>query len=199
MGLLIALIVLLVLAIVFFVTFPILKRNIVSKNYNIFCSKKVKAIATKNHYNFLTNLNLTFYNNEELGIDHILFGEKYIYILMNFFFDGDIKGTADNNSWILEKNHDQGCEYIDNISNQISEKIGVFSAKIGANPELIIPIAIVNNDCLIKVNGINNNNTFVVHYFSLKKLIKKLELRDIAKLDAEKIENIYENLKNEIR
>ena len=197
MGLLIALILLLVLAIVFFITFPLLKRKIISKNYNVFCNKKLKAIASKNHYKYLTNLNLNFYSKEDVKIDHILFGKKYLYILTNYYFDGDIKGTVENNSWILEKRSDKTCEYIDNISNQLSEKNRVFSEKISANPELIIPIAIVNNDCEIKVNGINNNNTFVVHYSSLKKLIKKIELRSIPDLSLEQAENLYESLQNE--
>ena len=47
MNLLIVLIVLLVLAIVFFVTYPILKRKIVNKKYSTFCSKKIKAIYTE--------------------------------------------------------------------------------------------------------------------------------------------------------
>lgn len=194
MGLLIALILLLVLAIVFFVTFPILKRKIISKKYNAFCCKKLMSIAKKNNYKYLTNLKLIFYTKEEVKIDHILFGKKYVYILTNYYFDGDIKGTIENNSWILEKRHENTSEYIDNISNQLSEKNRVFSEKISANPELIIPIAIVNNDCEIKVNGINNNNTFVVHYSSLKKLIRKIESRLIPDLSTEQVENLYESL-----
>lgn len=196
MGLLIALIILLVLAIVFFISFPIFRRKIIRKKYDVFCSKKIRTIAKKNNLLFITNLKLTNYSGEEIKIDHILFGKKYIYILIDYYFNGDIKGTSENNSWILEKRHDEGCEYIDNISNDLSGKNRVFSEKITANPELIIPISIVNNDCEIKVNGINNNSTFVVHYSSLKKLIKKLESRDITNLDDEQIKNIYENLKN---
>ena len=199
MGLLIALILLLILAIIFFVTYPIFKSKIVTKKYSCFCGKKVKSIADKNGYKFLTDLNLVSFNNEELGIDHILFGKKYIYILTNYQFNGDIKGTTDNNSWILQKRHNKGCEYIDNISMQLSEKTRGFSSKISANPELIMPIAIVNNECEIKVDGINDNNTFVIHYSSLKKLIKKLELRDITDLDIDEVENQYEFLKNENR
>ena len=97
----------------------------------------------------------------------------------------------------MEKRRDKTNEYIDNISNQLCEKTRVFSEKISANPELILPIAILNNDCAINVNGINNNNTFVIHYSSLKKLIKNLESRDIADIDSEKEKNIYENLVNE--
>ena len=197
MGLLIALILLLVLAIVFFIAFPILRRKIISKKYNSFCCKKLMSIAKKNNYKYLTNLKLNFYTKEEIKIDHILFGKKFIYILTDYYFDGDIKGTIENNSWILEKRHENTCEYIDNISNQLCEKTRVFSEKISANPELITSIAIVNNDCEIKVNGINNNNTFVVHYSSLKKLIKKIESRSIPDLSSEQVENLYENLRDE--
>lgn len=197
MGLLIALIILLVLAVVFFITYPIFRKKIIGKKYDVFCAKKIKAISVKNNYKFLVDLSLSFFNSTELGIDHIIFGKKYIYILTNYFFDGDIKGTSDNNSWILNKRHNEGSEYIDNISNQLSEKRGVFSSKIAANPELIIPIAIINNDCEIMVSGINNNSTFVIHYSSLKKLIKKLESRDIANIDEEQMENLYQNIKNE--
>ena len=197
MGLLIVLILLLILAVVFFITYPILKGKIITKKYNAFCAKKIRTISSKNGYQFLSNLKLSFFNGEELGINHVIFGKKYIYILTNFLFNGDIKGTSDNNSWILNKRRNEGCEYIDNISKQLSEKRGVFSAKITANPELIIPIAIINNDCEIKVEGINNNSTFVVHYSSLKRLIKKLESRDIPDLDNEQVENVYQNLRNE--
>ncbi|MBQ0008858.1 MAG: hypothetical protein KBS97_01060 [Firmicutes bacterium] len=197
MGLLFALILLLVLAVVFFITYPILSRKIITKKYDVFCAKKIKTISTKNGYKFLTDLSLSSFNKLELGIDHIIFGKKYIYILTNYMFDGDIKGASDNNSWILKKSHNQGSEYIDNISLQLSEKRGVFSSKIAANPELIIPVAIVNNNCEIRVEGINNNSTFVIHYSSLKKLIKKLESRDVANLDEEQVEIQYQNIKNE--
>lgn len=197
MGLLIVLIILLILAVIFFITYPILRGKIIAKKYDAFCAKKIKTISSKNNYKFLTDLSLSSFNNLELGIDHIIFGKKYIYILTNYFFNGDIKGTSDNNSWILTKRHNEGTEYIDNISMQLSEKRGVFSSKIAANPELIIPVAIINNECEIKVNGINNNSTFVVHYSSLKKLIKKLEARDVANLDEDQVENQYQNIKNE--
>lgn len=197
MKLLIALIVLLILAVVFFITYPIVRGKIIAKKYSSFCAKKIKTISNKNNFKFLSNLKLSFFNNEELGINHIIFGKKYIYILTEYLFDGDIKGLSDNNSWIYEKRHNKGCEYIDNISNQLSEKRGVFSAKITANPELIIPIAIINNDCEIKLSGVNDNSTFMVHYSALKKLIKKLESRNIANLDEEQVENKYQNIKNE--
>ena len=197
MALLIVLILLLILAVVFFITYPILRGKIITKKYSVFCAKKVRTISTKNNYKFLSNLKLTSFNNEELGIDHIIFGKKYIYILSNFLFNGDIKGSSDDNSWILTKRHNEGCEYIDNISHELFEKRGVFSTKITANPDLIVPIAIINNNCEIKVEGINNNSTFVVHYSSLRRLIKKLESRDIPVLDEEQVENAYQNLRNE--
>lgn len=197
MELLITLIILLVLAIVFFVTYPIIKRKIVAKKYNDFCSRKIKAIASKNGLKYLTNLKLSFFNQNELGIDHILFGKKYFYILSNYYYDGYIKGTAKDNSWIYTKRRSNETEYIDNISEQLSEKTGVFSSKITANPELIVPIAILNNECEIRVSGINKNNTFVVHYSSLKKLIKNLESRNIENLDLKQIKNKYEILREE--
>lgn len=199
MGALIPLIVLLIFAIVFFITYPILKRKFVYKNYNVLCSKKIRRIADKKGYKIVSDFNLDFYGENDKKIDNILIGKKYIYIFSYYLFKGDVKGTIDNNSWILEKRGDQGCEYIDNISCDLSEKNRVFSSKINANPELIMPIAIINNDCEIKVNGINNNNTFVVHYSYLKKLIKNLESRDIANLDSELIENQLEIFKNENR
>ena len=119
--------------------------------------------------------------------------------MTNYYYEGYVKGDAENNSWIFTKRHSEDTEYIDNISNQLSEKTRVFSSKISANPELIMPIAIVNNECEIRVDGINDNNTFIIHYSSLKKLIKKLELRDIANLDVEEIENQFEFLQNENR
>lgn len=197
MGLLICLIILLILAIVFFITYPILKKKITYKNYNVFCSRKIRKISSKNNFKFLTNLKLTFYSGEQLIIDHVIFGKKYIYILMNYLFDGDINGSLENNSWIFKKRHNEGATYIDNISEQLAEKTRVFSAKISANSDLIVPVAIVNNDCEISVVGINKNNTFVVHYSYLKKIIKNLEARNIPDLNAEQVEIQYENLRKE--
>ena len=197
MELLITLIIALILAVIFFAFYPIVKRKILSKKYSYFCSRKIRKIASKNDYLFLTNLNLVFYSSGKAGIDHILFGKKYIFILSNYYIDGDIKGTIENNSWILEKRRDKTNEYIDNISNDLSEKSMVFSQKINVNQEIIIPIAIINNECEINVQGINKNNTFVVHYSSLNKLIKKIDSRTIGNLYFDQVKSIYENLKDE--
>lgn len=199
MTLLIVLIILFILSIAFFVCFPFVKRNIIFKKYNSFCTRKVKAIAKKYNLRYLTDINLYTFNNENIGINSILFGKKYIYIMSNYYMSGDIEGNNNFNSWTLKKRRGNGVEYIDNISNQLSEKTRVFSIKFGIDSELIMPIAIVNNDCEIKVNGINQNNTFIIHFSSFKKLIENLEKRNLVNLNEDQVELKYETIKNENR
>ena len=193
----IILIVLLVLAVIFFITYPFIKVRIISENYSYFCNKKIKKIADKNNVNFLTDLKLENYNKEKLGIDSIIFGKKYIYIISNLYYDGEIKGDVKNNSWMFIKRGEKSAHYIDNLTDNLSEKTRGFCEKINANPELIVSIGLLNNECFFNIEEPNSANTFIVRYSSLKKLIRQLEERDIKSLDENLLETEYQKLKEE--
>lgn len=193
----IILIVLLIIAVIFFVAYPFIRIKIISENYNYFCNKKIKKIAIKNDVNFLTNLKLENYNKEKLGIDSIIFGKKYIYIISNFYYDGEIKGDIKNNSWMFIKRGEKTAHYIDNLTDNLSEKTRGFCEKINANPELIVSIGLLNNECYFNIEEPNSPNTFIVRYSSLKKLISQLEEREIKSLDENLLEKEYQKLMEE--
>lgn len=192
MFLFILLLILLILSIVFFVGFPIVKRKLIPEKFKSFCERKIKHIASKNNYLYLSNLNLTNLDLKKIDINHILFGEKFIYIFKEMPLVGEISGVVDDNSWIYSSSVEKTTKYIDNISHVLNENIQDFAGIININPQLIVSICVVPNECDLLIKDINKANLIVTHYSSLKGLINKIESISIAPIDKEKLIQDFE-------
>ena len=193
----ICLLILLCLAIIFFITYPIFKRRLLSRNFNNFCNKKIAYISKRNKFKFLNNLNLENFNSEKLGIDNIILGNKYIYIISNYYYDGVVKGELEDNSWNYFKKSSLNSVYVDNLYKKAKQIVDEFTSLIHVNQGLIIQISLISNECDFQVKNTNSQSSFVIHYSYLKRLIKKLESRNIASIGNENINACYEEIKKQ--
>ena len=80
--------------------FPIRNRRI-RKNFRYFYYKKLYSIAMDKDYYLINNFLFRIDSSHVGRIDHILFGDKYIYMCTDCLFDGNIDGKEDDASFIL--------------------------------------------------------------------------------------------------
>ena len=185
----------LVLFVVAFALFLVFLRKMDSATFRKFCEKKVKRFAKRNKLLVIEDLHILNYQREKVGIDHVIFGKKYIYIITDILLRGFVKGETNDNSWVYFNTNTKKTHYISNLSNISEQNIREFAGILGINADPIIAINLVPNECDFSIKQLENENKMVVHYSSLLKRIKELEKKNIGSLNEDQIYEQYTAIK----
>ena len=154
-----------------------------AETFNKLCSKKVSRIAKRNQFLVVANLNISNYSREKLGINHVIFGSKYIYLVTDYMLKGFVSGEANDNSWVYYNTQKRKNQYVSNLNMISSKNIREFAGILGIKEDFIISISLIPNDCDFKINGLKQDHMLLVHFSSLNRCIKKLEQDNIDSLD----------------
>ncbi len=181
------LLVTLVIFVTAFIAFLVSLRRMNSETFNKLCTSKVIRIAKRRGLLLIPEAHLSNFERETLPVNHVLFGEKYIYLISDFLLKGFVSGEEKDNSWIYFNNITKKTHYLDNL-NAISDKnIRDFSGILQISPELIVSICVVPNECDFKIKGDKSDKKNIVHYSSLRRMVRRLENKKIDALDKQQI------------
>lgn len=192
LALFIVLLFLLVVAITFFSVYPILKRKSIKKEFKKFCVNKVEFISSSNGFRVISNLDLLSYENGRVKIDHVIFGNKYIYIVTDYPLIGSIIGDKKDNSWLYKKFGEKHPNYIENLFTASEKNIGEFIGIINENPHKIVAISLIPDECTICVKPMKNGNSRLAYFSEFGDVITAFENEETESLDQERISQIFE-------
>ena len=184
----IALAILLVLVVCFIIFYPIILKRKYKKGFVKIYGKKIYRYALHNDLYLINQLELRCNDDQMLNIDHLLFGNKYIYVISDYYLPGVIEAKENDQSFIyqsIEKNSQK--VYIDSLllrNEAITKKLAV---NLGLNPSLFVSIAIVDNDSEFKELKKTNKDNYMIHISNFSKLLNKLESRNVAPLNDEQL------------
>lgn len=191
----ILLVILLVLAVVFFIAFPFFTLRMSNEKYNELCSKKIRRIARRNNLLSVEDLNLTNFEEEKLIVDEIIFGKKYVYLISNLKVKGFVIGNSNDKSWIHYNYAKRKARYISNLNSLLEKNIIEFESMTGIDKDLLVSVCLIPNNCDFSIKGDSKLSSHVIHYSSLNRKLMKLEHKKIDSLDEEAIQKIYERVK----
>ncbi len=195
MFLFIFLAVLLVIAIVFFITFPLLTVHMSNEQFASYCERKVNRIARRRNLLRITNLAISRFDSEKIYVDHIIFGKKYIYLITNIKLKGFVVGEENDKSWIHYNYSKKKARYISNLNELSNKNIQEFADILRINSDFFVSICLIPNNCDFKIKGSKKASNHIVHYFSLARKIRKFEHAKINALDKEQIYEQYTRIK----
>ena len=85
------------------------------KRYINIYGRKIYHIALDNDYYLINNVKLASHDDKIASINHLLFGDKYIYLISDYYYRGEVSAKESDLSWIYrplsKKEH---ARYIDN-------------------------------------------------------------------------------------
>ena len=87
--------------IIFLAIFIPVKRRNRSKRFKENYYKKVYSIAFNEDYYLINKFFFKVDEGKMACIDHILFGNKYIYLITDLFYEGNLSGSYDDKSLIF--------------------------------------------------------------------------------------------------
>ena len=115
-ALFISLAVLLVLVVLFLIFYPKLYRAKLKKDFVPIYGKKIYRYALHNDLYLINQLELKANDDQIIKVDHLLFANKYIYVISDYYLPGSIEAKENDSSFIY-KSSEKGSEnvYIDNL------------------------------------------------------------------------------------
>ena len=192
----IAICVLLFFIFIFLFFYRYIKKFFIKKNVAKFYYHKVNKEAYLRDFYLVNDINYNLGGSEYVHIDHVLGGNKYIYVISDVYFDGAISAKKEDAYWVNYLNNGKKV----NIRNPLFVSdiaVNRFSKASGINASFLIGIVLVNNDCLITPFNNERGESIFTPLSRLSKVIGTFEKDEIDPLVQEELEKVMINLHNE--
>lgn len=158
------------------------KKEFFSREYHI-----LYDIARDKDYYLINAVQLDI-DTKKIHFDHILFGEKYIYCIGNYFSKGSISGNFSDHKWFLYEPNGK-TSHIKNPLLLHKTRIDYLQSAIKAE-DIIIGLCVCNDDCLIdKINDVPSNVS-IINQKDLKQFILKREKSNIPLIDSIQLDSL---------
>lgn len=189
------------LALFIFVYIPLSKRKH-KKSFQNYCYKKIYSIANYKDYYLINNFIFSIDGVHRTSIDHIMFGNKYIYIIMDKYYEGNLVGKSGDASFIFIDRTGKK-QYTDNPFVYSSKLLKKLSGVSGLASDLLIGITLVNDECKLNIEN-PSKQYYIVQRKDLALLIKEIEKRDVGCLNEKQLSSAVStmdkiNKRNEIK
>lgn len=173
---------------IFLIALPFVKQRYAVKNFQKVYYKRIRKIADINDYYLINNLVIKNNNQLVCRIDHVLFGDKYIYVIKDRYYRGAISGKKEDATWLFYANDGHKYE-IDNPMRINEKRLEKLSLITQIDPSFFISIVLINDNCAVKDNeDLNKENSFLVSKKNLRKLVKNIEKRNVKNMDQKQLE-----------
>ena len=165
--------------------------------------KTIRSIADEQDYYLLNNFIFRIDHGRTAVIDHLLIGDKYFYVISSLYYDGNLSGKEFDSSLILTTKNN-GKNYTDNPLFQTKTLIQKLSLVTGIDQSMMIGIVVLNDACNHDViherrpDGeeipFEEKIYFLCNNNKLKKLIKKIERRNVGNINADQLDRAVKSL-----
>lgn len=176
-----------VIGIVVFVVTLIYRKKYYPKNYKNVCYLTVKKIVDKYDFRLINKYHVRI-EERKIGIlDHVIFGDKYIYIVLSYYFNGILstKNVKDN-SWIFT--NEKGVKhYNDNLYDVLEYMITRLITDTGLPRSLLVGIVATDDYTKLDIDKCEKPY-HIVHKNKLKRLIREYESRDIPNISESNLQ-----------
>lgn len=180
-------VVLIVLLLIFAAIFAFVRRKTLQRFALLrFFYPTIRKTAVYYDYYLINQLQIQLINNESLYIDHILFGNKYIYVISDYLFKGVLNGKSQDLKWVLQDKKGQE-RMIDNPLLETKKILQKLSLRTSLDHSNFIGITLVSKDTKITDLEVNDSQNFIIDTQDFTKLILRIESRDIKPLNPEEL------------
>ncbi len=181
-----------VIFIVFILLYKPIMRKIYRKKFKDLYGKKIYKIALYEDFYLINDFIFSYEDTKNAKIDHVLFGDKFIYLINDYYYNGSLVGNVDNQSLILVSPNNTKS-YADNPLNDSKLILKRLSLITNIDSSLMIGISLVNDECAIDIEQ-TSKQFYLIQASNLSKLIKAIESRPIQQINADQLQIVVKEL-----
>lgn len=162
------------------------------KHFQIHYYKRVYKVALENDYYLINQFLFKVDSSKLANVDHILFGNKYIYVITSKYYQGDLIGKYHDKSLIFISHKGKKC-YTDNPFNQAKYLASKLSSSTGIDASLMIGIILVNDDCKVAVQS-DSKQFYIIQRKRFASLIKAIESRPVGEINPAQLQKAVQSI-----
>ena len=176
-----------------FAVLPLL-RIYHKRNYKGYYYRKIYNYTLNHDFYLINNFVFKLDSKHNTVIDHMLFGEQFIYVIMDKYYEGDLTGNSyDPDLILIAKNGSKN--YVDNPYVAFNKLLSRLSTVTGINTDLMIGITMVNDDCRMKIDS-SSKQFFIIQRKRFKRLVDTIEQREVGMINAEALQKAVLTVNN---
>lgn len=160
------------IAILCFAFYPLFRKLTYRKAFNKKYYKVINKLVLDEDYLLINNFVI---KNLKLKIDHIVFANKYIYLIKDAYFEGALEGKIKDNKLIYYPYRNREVLTTVNPYVQLKEDYDNIVRLAGIDAHFFQLITLINDDVLINLEKIDVSNYHVVSRSNLISTIKNIE------------------------
>jgi hypothetical protein len=142
--------------------------------------RKALKVSRDGDFYLLNDLVLKTGTASSVTIDHLIGGDKYIFVITDRYYDGALNAKANDPSWFY---YQKGGKKID-IPNPLLENrfaMDRLSIASGINTSFMVGIVLVNDDCFLNPFESDESESLLVPVSQLEKLVFLYEKKENVK------------------
>ena len=162
------------------------------KFFQIHFYKQVYRVALDYDYYLINQYVFKVDSSKNATVDHILFGNKYIYTIISKYYQGDLIGKYADKSLIFISHKGKKC-YTDNPYNEAKYLTSKLSSSTGIDASLMIGIILINDDCKVAVQS-ESKQFYIIQRKRFPALIKAIESRPVESINEAQLEKAVQSI-----
>ena len=162
------------------------------KYFQIHFYKQVYRVALDYDYYLINQFVFKVDSSKNATVDHILFGNKYIYTIISKYYQGDLIGKYADKSLIFISHKGKKC-YTDNPYNEAKYLTSKLSSSTGIDASLMIGIVLINDDCKVAVQS-ESKQFYIIQRKRFPALIKAIESRPVEPINEVQLEKAVQSI-----
>ena len=162
------------------------------KYFQIHFYKQIYRVALDNDYYLINQFVFKVDSSKNSTVDHVLFGNKYIYVIISKYYQGDLIGKYADKSLIFISHKGKKC-YTDNPYNEVKNLASKLSASTGIDASLMIGIVLINDDCKVAVQS-DSKQFYIIQRKRFHALIKAIESRPIEPINENQLAKAVQSI-----
>jgi hypothetical protein len=146
------------------------KKALWRKMHDKLFYRRALKVSRDGDFYLLNHLVLKTGSESKLVIDHIIGGDKFIFVITDRYYNGTLNAKANEPSWYY---YQKGGKKID-IPNPLMENrfaMDRLSISSGINTSFMVGIVLVNDDCFLNEFVSDESESLLVPVSQLEKLI----------------------------
>ena len=158
--------------------FPLIRKKLFSSRYKRFYYDYVNHVVKYNDFYLINNLAFDILETQTLSIDHLIGGDKYIYVIIDYYVDGGIKIDPLQPISYVYKKDDKKFE-IANPLQVVAHSMTKLYSLSGISSEFLVGIVLINDDCNVVSIENGSSPVNIVRLRELSKFIGEYEKRQV--------------------
>ncbi len=170
-----------------------LKAFFMKRNVTRFYYRKVMKEAQKGDYYLVNDILYRLGGSDYVHIDHVLGGDKFIYVITDIYYEGAVSGKSTDAYWINYFKKDKKKKVANPIL-QSKQALERFSKASGINTSFLVGIVLVNDDCFITPIDSRRDEPLLTPLSRLGKVVSAYEKNDVYPFVSQELEKVMVSL-----